>query len=95
MALTSDEQRMLAGIECTLSATDPHFALRMSFDDVRLGRRLREMFAGVAFMVGLGVMLIGVVVRPEPLAATVLVSVAGAVAAVAAASWLSLRDDHW
>jgi len=90
MSLSGDDQRTLAGIERTLSAADPRFARKVSFDHVRRRGRLREKFAGVAFVVGLGVMMMGVVVRPAPTAVTVLFSIAGAVAATAVAGWLSL-----
>ena len=55
MSLSGDDQRTLAGIERTLSAADPRFARKVSFDHVRRRGRLVEKFAGVAFVVGLGV----------------------------------------
>jgi hypothetical protein len=83
---------MLDGLERALRDGDPEFAANVSFDHLR--RRLREMAAGITFVLGLGVMMIGVVVRPSSLAVSTVVSLAGALTAAAAAGWLSLREQH-
>jgi hypothetical protein len=85
---------MLDGLERALRDGDPEFAANVSFDHLRRRRRLREMAAGITFVLGLGVMMIGVVVRPSSLAVSTVVSLAGALTAAAAAGWLSLREQH-
>jgi len=94
MPLSGGEQRTLDDIERTLRDGDPEFATNFSFDGLRRRRRLREMVAGVTFVLGLGVMMIGLVARPPPLAVGVVVSLAGVLTAVAAAGWLSLVKAH-
>ena len=92
--LSGSEQRMLDGIERTLRDGDPEFAANISFDHLRRRIRLREMAAGITFVLGLSLMMIGVVVRPLPLAVSAVVSLAGALTAAATAGWLSLCEHH-
>jgi hypothetical protein len=94
MPLSGDEQRALDGIERTLRAGDPGFAADVTFDGLRRRRRLREVGAGITFVVGLAVMMIGLVAAPAPPAVSVVVSVAGVLTAVAAAGWLSLSQPY-
>ena len=90
--LSADEQRTLDGVERALLVGDPEFAANVSFDHLRRRVRLRELAVGIAFLVGLGVMMIGLVARPAPPAVSAVVSIAGALTAAAAAGWLSLRE---
>ena len=96
MPLSGDEQRTLDGIERFLRDGDPEFAATVSFDALRRRRRLREVDAGIRFVLGLAVMMIGLVATPAPApsAVSVVVSVAGVVTAVAAAGWLSLSQPY-
>lgn len=94
MPLSGEEQRTLAEIERTLCDGDPEFAATVNFDLLRHRRRLREKAAGITFVVGLGVMMIGLVARPSPSAVGVLVSLAGVLTAVAAAGWLSVHQSQ-
>ena len=71
--LSGSEQRMLDGIERTLRDGDPEFAANISFDHLRRRRRLREMAAGITFVLGLSLMMIGVDVRPLPPAVSAIV----------------------
>ena len=94
MHLSGDEQRTLDGIARFLRDGDPEFAANVSFDGLRRRRRLREVGAGITFVLGLAVMMIGLVATPAPPAVSAVVSVAGVVTAVAAAGWLSLSQPY-
>ena len=94
MPLSGDEQRTLDGIERFLRDGDQEFAATVSFDGLRRRRRLREVGAGITFVLGLAVMMIGLVATPAPPAVSVVVSVAGVLTAIAAAGWLSLSQPY-
>lgn len=95
MPLSNHEQRMLDEIERNLRDDDPEFAANASFDGQRRYRRHRDRVAGITFVLGMGVAMIGLITPQVPGIVSVVVSVAGFVAMCGAAGWLSLRQDRF
>jgi hypothetical protein len=62
--LSEHEQRLLEQIEQSLYAEDPKFARTWRAKDLAALKRLRLIRAGIAFVVGLGMLLAGVIVLP-------------------------------
>lgn len=64
MALSEQEQKLLEQLEASLKAEDPKLADRLSgTTQIKLHRR-RAAIAGLAFVVGVIVLLVGVQVHP-------------------------------
>ncbi len=78
MALSDEEQRLLAQMEAALAAEDPKLVNAMRGTGVRRVHRRRAAIAGVGFFLGLALLIVGISVSP-------VVSVLGFVVMVAAA----------
>lgn len=78
MALSDEEQRLLAQMEAALAAEDPKLVNAMRGTGVRRVHRRRAAVAGVGFFLGLALLVAGISVHPA-------LSVLGFVAMVAAA----------
>jgi hypothetical protein len=83
MALSDEEQRLLAQMEAALAAEDPKLVNAMRGTGVRRVHRRRAAVAGVGFFLGLTLLVLGIAVVGDT--AGVLVSVLGFVVMVAAA----------
>ncbi|GAA2019465.1 DUF3040 domain-containing protein [Nakamurella flavida] len=81
MPLSEHEQRMLDEIERALYQDDPKFATSVNVGRIR---RRRPILAGIAFLVGLVALVVGVIATQSLLAVGVVVSVLGFLAMVAA-----------
>ncbi|GGM11451.1 DUF3040 domain-containing protein [Nakamurella endophytica] len=74
MPLSEHEQRMLEEIERALYQDDPKFATSVNVGRLR---RRRPILAGVAFVIGLLMLVVGVIATQSVLALGVVVSVLG------------------
>ena len=83
MALSDEEQRLLAQMEAALAAEDPKLVNALRGTGVRRVHRRRAAVAGVGFFLGLALLVVGITLDGEIL--SVLVSVLGFVVMVAAA----------
>ena len=81
MPLSEHEQRMLDEIERALYEDDPKFATSVNVGRIR---RRRPILAGIAFVVGLLLLVVGVIATQSLLALGVVVSVVGFLTMVAA-----------
>lgn len=63
MALSEDEQRLLAQMEAALAAEDPKLASTLRGTGRRWHRR-RALFAGLGFLVGIGCLVGGMELHP-------------------------------
>lgn len=92
MALSEQEQRLLEQLEASLKAEDPKLADRLSgTTQVKLHRR-RAAIAGLAFVVGVIVLLVGVQVHPAVSIVGFLFMLGGALVGVS--SWQRVADDN-
>ena len=83
--LSKDEQDRLDEIERALRDDDPLFAANVDFDHLQ---RHQKLVAGAAFILGIVVLVLGAVATQALMAVGVIVSVAGFVVMVAAATYL-------
>ena len=90
MALSNDEQRTLDEIERGLR-DDPTFVNAVSFDH---RRRHRAIVGGLAFLLGVVVLMVGEVASQAQLALGVVVSLAGFVSMFAAVAWMFHSRNH-
>ena len=91
MALSEDEQRLLAQMEAALAAEDPKLANTLRGTTVRRLHRRRAALAGIGFVVGLAALVGGMLTHP-------LLSVLGfvimlAATVVAVSSWRHVGAD--
>lgn len=91
MALSKDEQRTLDEIERALLDDDPTFESTVDFDHLR---RRRSVGGGLAFLLGLTVLVAGEIASQEQLAVGVVGAVVGFVSMVAAVGWILHRQHH-
>lgn len=85
MPLSDHEQRLLEQMEQALKAEDPKFATTMRGADLRRRYRRRAIWAGVAFVLGVAMLMTGAVIQVIPL------GVAGFVVMLASA-WLGVTS---
>jgi high-affinity Fe2+/Pb2+ permease len=83
VALSDEEQRLLAQMEAALAAEDPKLVNALRGTGVRRVHRRRAAAAGVGFFLGLALLVVGITINQEIV--SVLVSVLGFVVMVAAA----------
>jgi DUF3040 family protein len=81
MPLSEHERRQLEQIEQALRADDPRFANTVRAADPRMHYRRRVVTAALGFVIGVGLLLAGVVIK------VILVSVAGFVVMFACSMW--------
>ena len=82
MALSDEEQRLLAQMEAALAAEDPKLVNAMRGTGVRRVHRRRAAVAGVGFFVGLALLVAGISVHPVLSVLGFVVMVAAAVIAI-------------
>ena len=82
MALSDEEQRLLAQMEAALAAEDPKLVNALRGTGVRRVHRRRAAVAGVGFFLGLALLVVGISLDREII--SVVVSVLGFVVMVAA-----------
>jgi Protein of unknown function (DUF3040) len=88
MPLSEHEQRMLEQIEKALYAEDPKFAQSVRARDPRVHYRRRVILAAVGFLVGVGLLLAGVVIKYIPM------GVAGFLVMLTCAMWALTSWRH-
>ncbi len=81
MPLSEHERRQLEQIEQALRAEDPRFADAVQAGDPRTHYKRRVIGAAVGFLIGVGLLLAGVVIKAVP------ISVAGFVVMLACSMW--------
>jgi hypothetical protein len=81
MPLSEHEQRMLEQIEKALYAEDPKFAHSVRARDPRVHYRRRMILAAIGFLLGVGLLLAGVLLKYIPM------SVAGFLIMLTCAIW--------
>ncbi|WP_235739169.1 DUF3040 domain-containing protein [Nocardioides alcanivorans] len=81
MPLSEEELRLLEQMERALSEEDPKFASTLRGTTVRQVARRRAVLAGVAFLVGIAVLMTGAIMAQIP------VGVIGFVIMLASATW--------
>ena len=59
MALSEEEQRLLAQLEASWAADDPRFAAKMSGKPSRKANKRRATLAGLGFLLGVGLLIAG------------------------------------
>lgn len=92
MALSEQEQKLLEQLEASLKAEDPKLADRLSgTTQIKLHRR-RAAIAGLAFVVGVIVLLVGVQVHPAVSIIGFLLMLGGALVGIS--SWQRVADDN-
>ena len=84
MALSDEEQRLLAQMEAALAAEDPKLVNALRGTGVRRVHRRRAAVAGVGFFLGLALLVVGISLDTEPEFLGIGVSVLGFVVMVAA-----------
>ena len=82
MALSDEEQRLLAQMEAALAAEDPKLVNALRGTGVRRVHRRRAAVAGVGFFLGLALLVAGISLKTDALG--IVVSVLGFVVMVAA-----------
>ena len=82
MALSDEEQRLLAQMEAALAAEDPKLVNALRGTGVRRIHRRRAAVAGVGFFLGLALLVVGISLDSE--VASISVSVLGFIVMVAA-----------
>lgn len=82
MALSDEEQRLLAQMEAALAAEDPKLVNALRGTGVRRVHRRRAAVAGVGFFLGLALLVVGITLDQEVV--SVIVSVLGFMVMVAA-----------
>ena len=85
MPLSEHEQRQLEQIERALRADDPRFADAVAAADPRVLHRRRAIAAALGFVIGVGLLLAGVVIK------LILIAVAGFVVMLACGMWAVTR----
>ena len=88
MPLSDHEQRMLEQIEKALYAEDPKFAHSVRARDPRVHYRRRVILAVIGFLVGVGLLLAGVIMKYVP------VAVAGFLVMLTSALWALTSWRH-
>jgi hypothetical protein len=88
MPLSEHEQRMLEQIEKALYAEDPKFAHSVRARDPRVHYRRRVMLAAVGFLIGVGLLLAGVIIKYIPM------GVAGFLVMLTCAMWALTSWRH-
>ena len=91
MALSEDEQRLLAQMEAALAAEDPKLASTLRGTTRRWHRR-RAVLAGLGFVVGIAVLLGGVQFHPVVSVVGFLLMLASALIGIS--SWRRVGDDE-
>ncbi|MCG6566168.1 DUF3040 domain-containing protein [Tessaracoccus sp. ZS01] len=91
MALSEQEQRLLEQLEASLKAEDPKLADALSgTTQIKLHRR-RAAIAGLVFIVGVVVLIVGVQVHPAVSIGGFLLMLGGALVGIS--SWRRVSDD--
>lgn len=88
MPLSDHEQRMLEQIEKALYAEDPKFAHSVRARDPRVHYRRRVILAAIGFLLGVGLLLAGVIIKYIPL------GVAGFLVMLTCAMWALTSWRH-
>ncbi len=88
MPLSDHEQRMLEQIEKALYAEDPKFAQSVRARDPRVHYRRRVILAAVGFLLGVGLLVAGVVIKYIPM------GVAGFLVMLTCAVWALTSWRH-
>jgi hypothetical protein len=88
MPLSEHEQRMLEQIEKALYAEDPKFAQSVRARDPRVHYRRRVVLAAVGFLIGVGLLLAGVIIKYIPM------GVAGFLVMLTCAMWALTSWRH-
>ncbi len=88
MPLSEHEQRMLEQIEKALYAEDPKFAHSVRARDPRVHYRRRVILAAVGFLIGVGLLLAGVIIKYIPM------GVAGFLVMLTCAMWALTSWRH-
>lgn len=91
MALSEDEQRLLDQLEAALEAEDPKLANTLRGTTARTLHRRRAAFAGLGFLVGIGMLIGGMEVHWALSVAGFLIMLAATVVAVSA--WRHVSYD--
>ncbi|MDO5676533.1 MAG: DUF3040 domain-containing protein [Propionibacteriaceae bacterium] len=92
MALSEQEQRLLEQLEASLKAEDPKLADRLSGTTQIKVHRRRAAIAGLAFVAGVIVLLIGVQIHPAVSIVGFLLMLGGALVGIS--SWQRVADDN-
>ncbi|GAA4903706.1 spore wall synthesis complex protein [Tessaracoccus lubricantis] len=92
MALSEQEQRLLEQLEASLKAEDPKFADALSGTTQIKVHRRRAAIAGLVFIVGVVVLIVGVQVHPAVSIAGFLLMLGGALVGIS--SWRRVADDN-
>jgi hypothetical protein len=88
MPLSEHEQRMLEQIEKGLYAEDPKFAHSVRARDPRVHYRRRVILAAIGFLLGVGLLLAGVIIKYIPM------GVAGFLVMLTCAMWALTSWRH-
>lgn len=91
MALSEDEQRLLEQMEAALAAEDPKLANTLRGTNTRRLHRRRAALAGLGFLVGIGLLIVGMEIHTLVSVAGFLVMLAATVIAVS--SWQHVSYD--
>jgi len=84
VALSDEEQRLLAQMEAALAAEDPKLVNALRGTGVRRVHRRRAAVAGIGFFLGLALLVLGISLDTDPAFVGIGVSVLGFVVMVAA-----------
>ncbi|HHT13986.1 MAG TPA: DUF3040 domain-containing protein [Propionibacterium sp.] len=92
MALSEQEQRLLEQLEASLKADDPKLADTLSGTTQIKVHRRRAAIAGLAFIAGVIVLLVGVQIHPAVSIVGFLLMLGGVLVGVS--SWQRVADDN-
>lgn len=92
MALSEQEQRLLEQLEASLKADDPKLADTLSGTTQIKVHRRRAAIAGLAFIAGVIVLLVGVQIHPSVSIVGFLLMLGGVLVGVS--SWQRVADDN-
>ncbi|MDO4784321.1 MAG: DUF3040 domain-containing protein [Propionibacteriaceae bacterium] len=90
MALSEDEKRLLAQLEASLAAEDPHLADTLRGTGTRSLHRRRAALAGLGFVIGIVALVAGLRISPIVSVAGFIVMLAAAIIAIS--SWQHVND---
>ena len=93
MALSKDEQKLLDQMEAALAADDPKLANKMRGTSTRRLHRRRAALAGVAFLIGIACLIVGLKVHPVMSIAGFVIMLAATVIAITAWQHVEVEGD--
>ena len=93
MALSKDEQKLLDQMEAALAAEDPKLANKMRGTSRKRLHRRRAALAGVAFLVGIACLIVGLKVHPAMSIGGFVIMLAATVIAIMSWQQVEVEED--